>query len=166
VPRPPTFASALDFTPADLAANRDGRLGRPQLIWARIYAGLWFIMGALFLLAMGVAVWAQSNRDGHGTIDIVLPFVLALLVSGFCLVMAFGRIAGMTRHAQVRRLTGPVRAAEKQPFFYAGEERFRGPGRSVTYNSSPFPRLVADHPVGNVYVLKSGRAVSMERVDS
>jgi hypothetical protein len=56
---PATLESALGFTAGDLAANRAARLGPRQLFNARFYAAVWSIMGALFLLAMGVALWAQ-----------------------------------------------------------------------------------------------------------
>jgi hypothetical protein len=158
--------SALGFTDADLVANRAGRLGPRQVYNARFYAAVWSIMGALFLLAMGVALWAQLNRDDHTATDIVAVFAFAIVISGTCFTLAFWKLRAFAPHRVVRCLTGKVRPHEKASTWYVGEQVFRGPGASGgNYARNGFARLLADQPVCNVYVLPGGTAVSIERLE-
>jgi hypothetical protein len=158
--------SALGFTDQDLAANREGRLGPRQLSNARFYAAVWSGMGALFLLAMGVALWAQLNRDDHTATDIVAVFVFAIVISGTCFTLAFWKLRAFAPHKVVTCLTGPVRPHEKASCWYVGEHVFRGPGASGgNYARNGFARLLAGAPTCNVYVLPRGTAVSIERLE-
>ena len=167
MPRPATLESALDFTAGDLTANRAGRLGPRQLFNARFYAAVWSVMGALFLVAMGVALWAQLNRDDHTATDIIAVFAFAIVISGTCFTLALRRLWAYAPHKAVSCLTGQVRPHEKASYWYVGEKTFRGPGPSgANYAGQALAKALADRPVCNVYVLPGGTAVSIERIDT
>ena len=159
--RAPTLMRALGFNAEDLEANRAGRLGRNQIRTARVFGGIWLLMGALFLLAMAVGEWAEQAREGHGAADVIAPFVFAVLISGFCFLTGGRQVLSRRPHMRVTRLTGTVRPAEKAPYWYAGETRFKGPGSGASNWSNPIYALLKDKPECNVYVV-GGEAVSIE----
>ena len=158
--------STLGFTAVDLEANREGRLGPKQLSDARFYAAVWSIMGGLFLVAMGVALWAQLNRDDHTAVDIIAVFAFAIVIGGACFTLAFRKLRAFAPHRAVTCLTGKVRPHEKAALWYVGEQVFRGPGASGgNYARNAMPKLLAGEPLCNVYVLPGGTAVSIERLE-
>ena len=112
--RGPTLMSALGFNEQDLAANRDGRLGRHQLRSARVTAIIWIAMGSLFLVAMGAAVFAQLGLDDPNVGGAIFAVVLAIVVGGFCLLVGVLKLAERARRRGlsriVQRLSRVVRA--------------------------------------------------------
>ena len=161
----PTLEGTFGFNAADLAANREGRMGRHQMRGVFFFAFFWIIAGALFLLAMAVAIKAQSDREGHSAIDLVFPVIFAIPICGLCFLLGFGRLRAVGKDSPVACFTGPVRPDDKAPYWYVGDKRFRGPSRGGAFSGSNATyKLLKGEPVCNVYLVNNREAVSIEIV--
>ena len=166
MPRGPTLEGTFGFNAADLAANREGRMGRHQMRGVYFFAFAWIIMGALFAVAMIVAIGAQANREDHSAIDVILPVIFAIPICGFCFLLGFGRLRAVNRHSAVTLYTGLVKPDDsRKNYWLVGDKRFRGPSSGGAFSgSNPTYKLLAGEPTCNVYLVNHREAVSIEIV--
>jgi hypothetical protein len=159
----PTPESTFRFNAADLAANKEGHMGRHQMRGIYVFAFFWIISGALFLLAMAVAIKAQNDREGHAWYDLLFPVLFAIPVCGVCFLLGFGRLRAVTKHSPVTCYTGTVKAADRKNYWLVGEKGFRGPSSGGAFSgSNPAYKLLAGGPTCNVYLVNNREAVSIE----
>src|SRR5689334_13767629 len=129
------------------------------------YSFFWILAGVGFAAAMGVAIWAQANREGHGAIDVIFPVLFAIPVCGFCWLLGFGRLRAVRRDSAVTLYTGVVRPDDKRPYWFVGDKRFRGPSRGgAGLGTNPTYSLLKGEPTCNVYLVNNREAVSIEIV--
>ena len=162
-----TLEGTFGFNAADLAANKEGRMGRHQMRGIYFFAFFWIIGGALFLVAMAFAIKAQHDREGHAWYDLVFPVLFAIPVCGFCFLLGFGRLRAVTKHSPVTRYSGIVKAADRKNYWVVGDKLFRGPSSGGAFSgSNPTYRLLAGAPTCNVYLVNNREAVSIEIVSA